>query len=280
MATNTNNRPGAEEHRPATTQSSSERVLGVMDLFTETDPSWTVEGIATNLGLARTTAYRYAKTLTDAGFLATLNAGIYVLGPRIIQLDRQIRLNDPLLQAAPPLMDAIRKQAAGIQLLCSYYGDHVLCIHDVRMDKDIPSGYERGRPFPLFRGGPSRIILAHLPQRQLKELMLNHGGDIARAGLGQDWQEFNRKLKAIRQTGYFAARGELNTDTYGIAAPIMHTKGIAGSLTIGRRLANLKDREIPFLIELTVETAEKISKAIQAIQAESGIEIGSKCTST
>src|SRR5437870_4520958 len=124
MAIKTNKtRPVAEDTSPATTQSSSERVLRVMDLFTETAPSWTVEGMARQLGLARTTAYRYAKTLTDTGFLASLNAGVYVLGPRIIQLDRQIRLNDPLLQAAPPLMDAIRKQAAGIQLLCSYYGD-------------------------------------------------------------------------------------------------------------------------------------------------------------
>lgn len=275
MATKKDTRPEAQETQPATTtQSSSERVLGVMDLFTETAPSWSVEGMAKKLGLARTTAYRYAKTLTDAGFLTSLNAGVYVLGPRIIQLDRQIRLNDPLLQAAPPLMDAIRKQAAGIQLLCSYYGDHVLCIHDVRVDKDVPSGYDRGRPFPLFLGAPSRIILAFLPQRQLKELMLNHAADIARAGLGNDWQEFNRNMKAVQQAGYFAARGEINTDTYGISAPILHTKGIAGSLTIGRRLAHLKEREIPSLIELTVETAGKISQAIQAIQADADIEAG------
>lgn len=273
MANQTNKTPPEAESTPSeATQSSSERVLRVMDLFTETAPSWTVEGMAKALGLARTTAYRYAKTLTDTGFLASLNAGVYVLGPRIIQLDRQIRLSDPLLQAAPPLMDAIRKQAAGIQLLCSYYGDHVLCIHDVRVDKEVPSGYDRGRPFPLFRGGPSRIILACLPQRQLKDLMLHHAADIARAGLGQDWQEFHRKMKAIQQAGYFAAKGEINPDTYGISAPILHTKGIAGSLTIGRRLANLKEREIPSLIELTVQTAAKISKAIQAIQADANTD--------
>lgn len=249
-------------------QSSSERVLGVIDLFTESDASWTIEGISRRLGLARTTAYRYAKILTDAGFLASLNAGVYVLGPRIVQLDRQIRLNDPLLKVAPPLMNAISKQAGGIQVLCSYYGDHVLCIHDLQVDKQLLSGFDRGRPFPLFRGAPSRAILAFLPQRQLKDLMLHHGADIASAGLGKNWQEFSQNLKAIRQAGYFAAPGELHPGSYGIGAPIMHTKGIAGSFTIGRRLADLKERDIPGLIELTVETAAKISEAIQAIQAE------------
>lgn len=249
-------------------RSSSERVLGVLDLFTEMTPNWTVEGMAQELGLARTTAYRYAKTLTDAGFLLALNAGVYVLGPRIIEFDRQIRLNDPLLHVAPPLMDAIKDEAAGIQLLCSHYGDHVLCIHDVRVDQDVPSGYDRGRPFPLFRGGPSRIILAYLPQKKLKDLMLHHAAEIARAGLGEAWPEFHARMKLIRQTGYFAARGEINPDTYGISAPILDTNGIVASLTIGRRLSNLREREIPRLIELATETAGKISTAIQAIQVD------------
>lgn len=219
--------------------------------------------MANELSLSRTTAYRYAKTLMDAGLLRSLNAATYVLGARIIELDRTIRLGDPLLRVAPPIMDAIRERAGGILLLCSFYGDHVMCIHDVRIDKDIPSGYDRGRPFPLFRGGPSRIILPYLPAAQLKSLMLHHAGEIARAGLGETWSEFSHHLKAIRDLGYFAAPGEINPDTYGIAAPILHTDGIAGSLTIGRRQSMLKEREIPALIKLAVEAAARISEGIQ-----------------
>jgi DNA-binding IclR family transcriptional regulator len=269
MATKTSIRPQAIQTASEPSRSSSERVLAMMDLFTEATPSWAVEDMARKMGLARTTAYRYAKTLTAAGFLTTLNAGVYILGPRIIELDRQIRMNDPLLRTAPPLMNAIRKRAGGIQLLCVHYGDHVLCIHDVRDDKDVPSGYDRGRPFPLFRGGPSRVILANLPQPQQKDLMLHHGAEVARAGLGENWTAFNRNLKAIRRQGYFAARGELNANTYGISAPIMHSKGLAGSFTIGRRLEDLAEKEIPRLIALTVDTAGQISQAIQATQAES-----------
>jgi DNA-binding IclR family transcriptional regulator len=249
-------------------RSTSERVLGVIDLFTEAEPSWTIEGISNRLGLTRTTAYRYARTLTESGFLTTLNAGVYVLGPRIIQLDRQIRLNDPLLKVAPPLMESISEQVGGIQILCSYYSDHVLCTHDVRVDKHLLSGFDRGRPFPLFRGAPSRAILAYLPPNRLKDLMLEHGPEIASAGLGDNWQAFNQNLKAIRQAGYYAAPGELHPASYGIGAPIMHTKGISGSLSFGRRLADLKEEEIPGLIRLAVETAAKISHAIQNIRPD------------
>ena len=246
-------------------RSSSERLLGLLDLFTVESPSWTVEAMAAALGLSRTTAYRYARTLVDTGFLMSLNAGTYVLGARIIELDRTIRLADPMLHVAPPIMEAIRERAAGVQVLCSYYGDHVMCIHDVRVDTGIESGYERGRPFTLFRGAPSRIILPYLPTHQLKQLMLHHGPEIAAAGLGQTWPEFNRHMKRIRADGYFAAPGELHPGAFGISAPVMHTKGIAGSLTIGWRQATLKEREIPSLIRLVVDTAAAISAGIQRI---------------
>jgi DNA-binding IclR family transcriptional regulator len=128
--------------------STSERVLGVIDLFTVEEPQWTIDGIAARLQLARTTAYRYTRTLVDVGFLASLNAGSYVLGPRLIALDRQIRLSDPMLRAAVPIMAALRKQAQGVQQLCSYYGDQVMCVHHETSDDGPDTTVERGRPYP------------------------------------------------------------------------------------------------------------------------------------
>jgi DNA-binding IclR family transcriptional regulator len=105
------------------------------------------------------------------------------------------------MQAVTPLMNAFRKRAEGIQFLCVSYGDHVLCIHGVREGKDIPSGYDRGRPFPLFRGGPSRIILANLPLRELKDSMLHNSAEIAASGLSHNWKTFGGRLMEIRRAG-------------------------------------------------------------------------------
>jgi DNA-binding IclR family transcriptional regulator len=244
-------------------QSSSEKVLSVISLFTETKYEWGIDAIAAELGLARTTAYRYAKTLTDAGFLASANAGTYVLGARFIELDRQIRMNDPLLRVAAPMMASLRKEANCLQLLCSYYGESVICIHDDKGDREVHSSWERGRPFPLFRGGTSRVILAYLPSRRLQSLMLNHPVEIARAGLGETWAEFSKTLRQIRHAGFYAAQGEVHPENYGVAAPIMHTEGIAGCLSLARPMASLKKRDIDSMIALTVHTAARISEALQ-----------------
>ena len=81
---------------------TSDRVLAVLNLFTLEQPEWTVEGAAGALNLAISTAYRYFRSLTKAGLLVAHTTGRYLLGPAIIQYDRQIRLHDPLITAAQP----------------------------------------------------------------------------------------------------------------------------------------------------------------------------------
>ena len=41
---------------------------------------------------------------------------------------------------------------AARQLMCSYYGDKVMCVDRYWTDDSIESSYARGRPFPMFRG--------------------------------------------------------------------------------------------------------------------------------
>ena len=54
-----------------------------------------------------TTAYRYFKRLTRAGLISPVSGAGYTLGPAIIQMDRQIQICDPMLQAARAVMAGI-----------------------------------------------------------------------------------------------------------------------------------------------------------------------------
>ena len=55
-------------------------------------------------------AYRYFRSLTKAGLLVTHTTGRYLLGPAFIQYDYQIRLHDPLITAAQPMMKRLTGQ--------------------------------------------------------------------------------------------------------------------------------------------------------------------------
>lgn len=216
------------------------------------------------MGLGKATAYRYLGALTDAGILTSDSGGRYVLGPRIIEMDRLIRTGDRLLRSGSDVMKTLREAVNGSQLLCRFYGDRVLSIHEERTDNDIHSPYERGLPFPLFRGAPSRIILAHLPAYQAKNLFLSHTEEVRAAGLGDNWAAFNDRMKQIRRDGYYIG-SEIDPALVGVAAPIFAEDGkVVGCLCLVHVKAKTTPEEIARLVELAKSGAARISADLAA----------------
>ena len=218
--------------------SSLERLLSILDLYSEAEPIWTLEEITSETGYARSTAYRYVKELCDSRLLISIGKGAHVLGPRFIEFDRLIRNTDPLLIAAKKIIPQLHRvfgqsgYGGGLLLLSSLYGDKVLCIHQEPLIVNFTVSYTRGRPMPLFYGATSKIILANLPERKLLKLFRNHSLEIAKAGLGDEWNEFKGLLENIRSEGYCVSRGEVDQGVTGIGAAIFSdNKTVIGSLT-------------------------------------------------
>lgn len=240
-------------------QSSLERLLRVIDLFTPEKPEWTADQIGVVLEVSRATQYRYIKALTNAGLLAPAGDGRHRLGPRFVVIDRQLRLSDPLLQHGRPVMARACRELGNAQLLCTYFGNVVLCLHQERVNPAIHSSMERGRPFPLFRGSPSRAILAWLPDSHLRNLMLSHSHEIREAGLGANWSEFRQRIKEIRSRGYYIGRGEIDQDLMGVGVPILRSSGeLVGSLTTIRPLDEIGPQELDRYIRITRAAAAEI----------------------
>lgn len=254
----------AARGRSGAGDSAITRVLGILDLFTPDAPVWTVDALVERLQLARATIYRYLRALCDAGFLVPVAGAGYVLGPRFIEFDRSIRMADPLQHIVPPFMAELRPVVNGAQLLCAFYGLRVLTVLQDKTDPAITMSMERGRPFPLFLGSPSRVILAHLPTYQLRNLALNHQSEIAAAGLGHTWTEFRDGMRAIRKTGYLVA-SDIDKALVGISAPIFHAPGsVAASLCLVRRRENLTPEDEALLGRAAVDACQRISAELRA----------------
>jgi DNA-binding IclR family transcriptional regulator len=98
MATRTTKPPAAPKAAPKAAkrnsdgdaQSSFERMLGLLDLFT---PGMSVRpaiDLVNYLGTSRSTSYRYIKALHAAGLIEAVANGRYVLGPRIVASDPHV----------------------------------------------------------------------------------------------------------------------------------------------------------------------------------------------
>ncbi len=243
-----------------------DRTIGVLKLFTIDRPGWTVEEAAAALEVSVSSAYRYFAALLEAGLLATDASGHYILGPAIIQYDRQIQLTDPLLRAAKPVMTDLMRFAPvdSTLLLCRIFRETVLCVHQVtEKDRQTRVSYERGRPMPLFKGATSKIILAHLGSRDLRRLYEANRAQIGAAKLGDEWDAFRKTMAKIRKIGHVVARAEIDPGHIGIAVPILDSHNrILGSLSYV--VPTSEERAVPRLASLAATGAREIEESMRA----------------
>lgn len=235
-------------------------------------PQWTVEEAASELGLAVSTGYRYFRSLCDAGLLTSFANSRYVLGPSIIRYDRQLRLLDPLISVAAPVMKQLTRQLSSpcLMLLCRLYRDQVMCVHQEYGEKPPFSvSYERGRPMPLYRGASSKAILANLPPRYLRSFYARHGEEMQRSGLGSDWKQFKAKIRTMRSAVIQVTQSELDTGMMGIAAPLFESGGsVEGSISVVLPAALGTPEVIEQASRLLTAAREQISTLLAGLAAQ------------
>jgi DNA-binding IclR family transcriptional regulator len=212
---------------------SVSRTLRVLGLFTVEQPVLSVDGLVQRLQASRASVYRDVQELVQAGLLEKVDARGYALGARIVELDRQIRLGDPLLHAAGPLPQQLARESGGTVLLCRLHARTVLCILEVSGSAPgLAVSYERGRAMPLYRGATSKILLAHLPAARLRPLLELDAEALQRAGLPQTLAELQQVLAPMRAQGHVVTRGEVDALAVGLAVPLLDGARLLGSLSV------------------------------------------------
>lgn len=220
---------------------SLERVLSVLEVFTEERLEWTPEELMETLGYSRPTLYRYLKTLKDAGFLVSNpNAG-FTLGPKVVEMDYLLRKSDPMILRSQAHLDRIVGQYSCTALLVRWYGKKMLCVASACSTPNPVSSYPRGRPMPLGRGAIARSIVAFLPRRRMLPTIEQMFDEFRAVGLGNTREEIEQSFRKVRKAGVAIAHGEVTPGVVGIAAPVFDAgQSPVGSLcvTIAREIVD------------------------------------------
>jgi DNA-binding IclR family transcriptional regulator len=244
---------------------TADRLLAVLGLFAPERPDWTVEAAAKEIGVSVSTAYRYFRSLCKIGLLDPFAEGHYVLGPAIIEYDRQIRMLDPLIKIGRPIMQRMIAQTGsmGIALLCRVYRNRIMCVHqEANVLAENTVSFERGRPMPMFRG-TGKVIFAHFPPRTAKSYFDKYKDEIAAAGLGADWETVKRNLRNIRKEGVLIARGEVDSDRVGIGTAIFGANGLPiGNITMALPLGETTDQFIASVCTVVEAAGHEITAVL------------------
>jgi DNA-binding IclR family transcriptional regulator len=250
-------------------ENSLEKMLRILDLIEENGRPLSSDDMLARLKFPRSTLYRYLKTLSAAGLISSFPNVGYALGPRVAELDYKMRLADPLITAARPVMAELAAAVPGIALLCRRYRDTVLCVHQEQGTAGFSSTYERGLARPLTAGAASRIILAYLPARTVGTLYKSRPKSFAEGGLGTSLEEAKATLKLLRQRGWDVTESQVTRGVTGIAAPIFDERGLVlGSLSITIGRTRLAEPEIAAIAERVSFCARIVSQAMRGSQSD------------
>lgn len=242
--------------------SSLSRMLGTLRFFSRAEPVLSAERIAELSGVPTSTAYRYVRQLTNSGLLVRWKGG-FALGPRIIELDLQIRECDPAIVAGATLMRELSSRTGLDVLLSRIYGRSIMTVHIEATGSSRILNFGRGRPLPLFRGSNSKAITAFLPSARLKRLYDEARDANDPDALAQDWDAFYESMQRIRKAGYSLTKGELNSGIEGISAPIFgEGRAVIGSLTLIGDLERMSLLREEVVIDLLQSAAASLSRAL------------------
>lgn len=238
-------------------------MLNILELFSEKDPVWSTTDLIGALETSRSTGYRYIKTLHDAGLLTTVRSGYYGLGPRIIEMDLQIRQTDPLILASHGILEDLVDKIGHSATLLTAFRDSVLCIREHRAPLSPENRFSRGQRRLWFQGAGSKVILAHLPHYRLKAIYPRYRTEIEDAGMGGTWDEFRKSLGRIKKDGYLLTKGEFNPGVYGVAAPILTDQKTAlGSVGVAWDMSVRRDVDVPQAVLAVRSAATVISERL------------------
>lgn len=242
--------------------SSLDKMLSILDLFSEERYYWTPEEIGEKLQVSLPTAYRYLRQLTSSRMLVNEN-GHYALGPRVMELDSLMRRGDVVVKYSKGPMHEILKLTGCDVILSKIYEDRVLVnyIATNSEEKSIVT-YTRGRAHPLFEGASAKVLLANLSRYRKEKIYEMHSERISEIQMGDSLSEFLEYLSKIKRQNYYVSHEEIDHNVSGIAVPLVMDTEVLGALSIALPTQRFDFYNEEKMLEILWQTAEQIKGKI------------------
>ena len=252
-----------------TRNTTADRAIDILLLFTERQPVLTAIEVAEHLGMSPSTTYRYLTSLRASGLIEEGETnGEFRLGPTVFQLARIARKGLGLSEIALPVMHELVAQTGETALLTRRSGQHVVCIERVESPHSVRLSYERGHVLPLHAGASAKVILAYLKPSEIDTVLNGEPLPQYTQHTVTDPDVLRTQLNAIRVAGYVVSDEEVDMGVRGVAAPILDSGGqVLAGISIAGPAFRLNDTLLPAIIAEVSHAAQVTSRRLQSVES-------------
>jgi IclR family pca regulon transcriptional regulator len=244
---------------------SLERGLAILGCFTASRPVLGIADIADELGMSRSTTHRYVITLVALGYLEQGASRKYRLGLRVTDLGMAAINSTSLREHARPFLEELRQRTSYTTCISVLDGTEILCIDRARSFRRGLTQAERllepGSRLPVFATSIGKLLLAHLPESEQRELM----AELKPTKLGPNTITGKRmlrdELEQVRESGFAVNDEELQSELLCVAAPVRNaSREVVAGVTIAASSSMISLEEmVAALSPHLVSTADGLS---------------------
>jgi DNA-binding IclR family transcriptional regulator len=248
--------------------STADRALDILALFNDDRLVLSGQDVADQLGVSRSTAYRYLQSLTSSQFLEEQRPAGFRLGPRVFELARLARKGLGLSEVARPVMKDLAAQVGETVLLTRRTGAAVVCLEREETGNPARLSYERGHVLPVNAGASALVLLAWASEAQVDDVISQSGLPRLTEATVTDAGVLRERLAAIRADGFAVSRGELDPDVLGIAAPIRDETGdVVAAVSVAALSHRVAEDRVPEIKKAVGAAAAQISAQVRRLSA-------------
>ena len=206
---------------------AAHNVLRILALLSATDIPISASRIQRELDLPRSTTYHLLRELEDSGFVVRLgSAGTYGLGLASYRMAQAYTTQQPLVRLATSPLERIAAIAGGSSHLSRLAGSEIVYLHEVRSPGAVSLVTEVGVRLSALSTASGRIMLAHLPETELRAVF-NSSGERLR------FRDYKEELAAYRRQGWASEREEVSRGQESVAVAVLdHLERPAAALAV------------------------------------------------
>jgi DNA-binding IclR family transcriptional regulator len=239
----------------------AERTLDVLMLFSAGRSSLTINQAAEELGMPRSTVYRYLQSLRSYSLVEEEN-GRYRLGPKILELALAAWAGSELCEVALPWMRGLADRTGETVMLARLSDGSAVCIERLQSKHAVRISMERGSILPWNASG-AKVLLAAQDQSKVRSLLGQRPLKAYNDRTVTDPVGFARDLERVAENGYAVNDGEVDPGLWGVAAPIRNSAGLVmAALSVSIPRYRLDEGNVEQLIEDVRSTALKVGQRL------------------
>lgn len=240
------------------------RAVAIMELFCEIRPELSLTEISGLMDLHKSTVYSILSTLVQRGYvIKNPESSKYKLGLKLFELGKLVQDGIELKVVAEPFMKQLVLEHGETTHLVTMDEDEVFYIDKKESPQSIRIISQIGRRLPAHCTGVGKILLAHLPEKKVRQILQKKGLKAFTPNTITDMDKLLEHLQMVLKNGYALDDQEFTEGLKCVAAPVFDYRGRAiAAISISGPAVRLDREVMPHLVENILKATGGLSERL------------------